>query len=327
MATETTEAMHVPEATFAAVRASFAPDATFVDRMRQQMAKCKMNAPVPFAPMPQQHQQQHHQHHQSQHHQSHQSHQKYNDRAAASRGPHNTSNINNRSNRSPYVEKGRAPSSAVAPTLVGLLNKVSPKNIETISSKIVALAMSKCIATAAATIVKHSLKQSVYMSTFIRLLSEISEGRCGARGQVVSAIDFVVQAHIGQPLLSSLPPPASPLDDYDGFCARTKAIKTLMGTVAFVVGCIRAHLSDALGLDAYARFIADNLVHCCIGTEGDIETLLQVVEAFQVAADGCDIGVFMGTIRTWARSLKGKGKDTELTARARFKLTDVLGSF
>ena len=285
----------VDEAVFVRVKDTIRNDDTFTNRMLHQLAKCKLNPSVAHHPQPQY--------------------------FGGGRGRGRNSHSHSHRDRDRDHHRDREMKKPViigSSSIMGMLNKVSPKNIDTLSAKIMDLALSSCVATSAATIVKHSIKQSVYMSMFVRLLGEISAARCGARAHVVSAIDFVVQAHIKGPILEAIPPDV-PQTDYDGFCARIKGIKTLLATVAFGVGCIRAHLCDSIDLDGYARVIVDNLSD--IGDTVALETMLQVVEVFQSSSDGCDIYEFREKIAAWAKTLEGKGI---LTPRARFKLIDIL---
>ena len=283
------DATHIEEDVFIKVRGAYTPDPVYVERMERELAKCKLNAPV------------HHQH------------QPY---FGGGRGRGGRDSFHN--SRNSHHPTTRKPACIVPCSIMGLLNKVSPKNIDTLGVKIIEAAISQCITTAAAAIIKHSMKQPVYMSVFIRLLGEISASRCGARAQVISAVDFTVQSHIGQPLLQSLPP-ATSQNDYDGFCTRIKGVKTLMGTVTFVVGCIRAHLCDAIDIDAYATVISDNLFG--VSNTTDLETMLEVIETFQGCAAGCEPPEFQRSIATWAETLTDRGM---MTARARFKLLDIL---
>lgn len=201
-------------------------------------------------------------------------------------------------------------------SILGLLNKVSPKSIDSVATKIIDLAMASCVLSATVAIIDHSLKQPVYMSLFIRLIGELS-ARCGDRAKVVSVVDDVIQRHIGHGILANLPP-ATSQHDYDGFCARLKGARGLMATVAFVVGCIRAHLTDTMTIDTYADYICANLG--AIADVPDLETLLDVIKTFQSSADGCAPEGFVQTICAWAETLQGT---PIFTTRARFKLLDI----
>jgi hypothetical protein len=203
-------------------------------------------------------------------------------------------------------------------SIVGLLNKVSPKNIDLLLPRIVETAVAQGVSKSVSAIVRHCLKQPTYMSMFVRALGDIASTTATARDDVVASIDAVVREHLSGPsLTATLPPDASQNDAYDEFCVRVKAVKTLNATVALVAKVVRAHLCEAVDISGYAAFLVHEL--STKDCTADVEVMLGVLETF-VAGAGSTPSGFRKGLEAWAAS---HGRDN-LTSRGRFILMAVL---
>lgn len=207
-----------------------------------------------------------------------------------------------------------------SPTIMGLLNKVSPKNIEVIVPKVIAIARSTAVRAVADAVIDQCLRQPTYMSLFIRVLGELSVCGPDTRAVVRDAVDERVRAHLERDILHGLPP-AVPQTNYDAFCLRIKFVKTLVAFVAFVVGCVRAHLADRVDIPGYAAFVLAGLER--VADPSALETCVDVADVF-LRASGSS-GKHAHAFRLAVSALKdGFEKRGILTPRARFKLMDIL---
>lgn len=214
--------------------------------------------------------------------------------------------------------------------LVGLLNKISPRNVDGLVPQILTCVKTHADATAAVrTVIEHALRQPMYLSIFIRLLGDIStidhlrdpkdETPCSGMRIVGASVEALVQ-HVcfSGALVESCA--TSEDETYDDYCARVKTQSRLLAGVALAGHCMRACLCD----DTHpAAFAAALLAHLLPSSAHQIvEYVLDAMSAFLAtgALTSADRGKVVDVLVRTCDALD------DLSARARFKLLDIADS-
>jgi hypothetical protein len=271
-------------AEFQRIKCTFTPDNVYMERIQRELLKCKMtkkSALVPSNNRPYRH---------------------YNNN-------NNNSNNYHRHGVSKPVATRRQPS-VTTTTILGLLNKISVKNVDVIIERI--LEQTGDVKIIVAKVLDQAIKQNGFLSLFIRILSELYKKHVCI---ITTTIDEFVAEFVKVPIMTRVPEVVD-VAEYDEFCARLKAIRNLTSSMMLVVAVIKVNLCT-YAMGDLARYVCDNLF--AVNTIPDLEVTLEVVEAF--IKGGHAPNWFLGRMSEWASTIEGTDI---LTPRARFKLMDIL---
>ena len=336
----TISTIFVPDDVFLKVR-DVPLDMEYVKRLRHQLQKCDlaMAASVPPTTTASTSAQGPHSsttYSNTHHYQKQQSYRQQQQYQQYQRYPSRDTKSNTRDNTTIKKHKNECPKQSIT----GLLNKVSPKNIDTIASRIVDASIANGTVASANAIIIHSIKQPTYMHIFVRLLREPASRGETHRRQVLCSIDSALSKHFNIPFVHSIrvytdknnvdemeklnsnsDSNSNSNSDYGDFCDRNKAVNILTATVSFAMSCLRERLSDQRTMQEYADMLCSNYEH--VQTSADLETILEITETF-IKESGMHTDSLERNIVIWAKRFQDKGL---VTPRARFKLLDIFESF
>ena len=313
---------------FEKARERLEPDATFVSRLHLQLSQCKLNAPTPIV-VPSKNSRFTRGTSRSYH-----DHPSHNSSHNSTNIPNNNYNNNNNNNNNNNRHRGNASRDYASrnfvtkpSSILGLLNKVSPRNIEVILKSVVDMCAAKGVdAKTIETIIEHSFKQPTYINMFLRILGELASlNREVSNKTVTLMINRSIDVHIHEPFVSDALYKVdrggkTSVTEYDDFCHKTKSVKTLKSKVTFAIGCIRAQLCDLLDMNDYVGVIFENVENS--KSVEDLEILLEVVETVFACCDIKVKNLLRSRMNDWAEQRTNGLRD--LSTRARFKLQDLL---
>lgn len=215
-------------------------------------------------------------------------------------------------------------------TIMGLLNKVSPRNIDSIMKQVLDMCESNGVDEKTIyDIVEHSIKQPSYLNMFIKILGELARIKGGLL--VSKVVNTSVRRHINEPFVSFLKSLEEYSDklkgehakviEYEVFCRKNKEISTLKSVVSFTVGCIRSQLCDVIDLPDYIDVVCDNL-KTSTKSPHDLEILFDVVEVLLKCCDRRVQSLMVSKMTDWAEERENGIND--LSSRAKFKLQSII---